>query len=118
MGQLNKMVKKQRSKKGMTTKFKVTNICACQNCGFPINLEKLWKAPECKAVHDEYNVYTDIQPKGTDAYITVFYNGNIICVGNKKVSQAKRNLEITAKFLKKFKSTKSFLLSKPKRRAK
>lgn len=96
----------------MTTKFKVTNICAVQNCGFPINLEKLWKSPECLNVYDECNIYTVIKPKGTDAHTTVFYNGNMISVGNKKIIQAKRNLEITKKFLKGFKSTKSFLLSK------
>ncbi len=110
-------MKFKKKKKGMSTKFKVTNVYAVMNCGFPINLEKLWKAPECKAVHDECNIYTNIQPKGTDSYITVFYNGNMISVGNKKIIQAKRNLELTKKFLKKFRSTKSFLIrpKKPKK---
>jgi len=112
------MEKKKRNKKGMGTKFRVTNICAVQNCGFPINLEKVWKSPECIAVHDECNIYTNIQPKGTTSYITVFYNGNMISVGNKKIIEAKRNLEITKKFLKRFKSKKSFLLSKPIKRKK
>ncbi len=107
------MKKNKSKKKGMSTKFKVTNVCAVMNCGFPINLEKLWKAPECIAVHDSCNVYTNIQPKKTTSYITVFYNGNMISVGNKKITEAKRNLETTKKFLKRFKSTKSFLLSKP-----
>ena len=106
-------MKKKRNKKGMSTKFKVTNICAVQNCGFPINLEKVWKTPECIAVHEECNIYTNIQPKGTTSYITIFYNGNMISVGNKKIIEPKRNLEITKKFLKKYRSTKSFLL-KPK----
>ena len=110
------MEKIKTKKKGMTTKFKVTNICAVMNCGFPITLERVWKTPECIAVHGECNVYTNIQPKGTTSYITIFYNGNMISVGNKKISEAKRNLEITKKFLKRFKSKKSFLLSKPKPR--
>ncbi len=96
----------------MSTKFKVTNVCAVMNCGFPINLKRVWETPECIAVHDVGNIYTQIQPKGTTAYITIFYNGNMICVGNKKVIEAKKNLEITKKFLKKFRSTKSFLLKK------
>lgn len=111
------MKKKKRNKKGMTTKFKVTNICAVMNCGFPIDLERVWKSPECIAIHEECNIYTNIQPKGTTSYITVFYNGNMISVGNKKVIEAKRNLEMTKKFLKSFKSTKSFLLKKTKRRS-
>ncbi len=106
-------MKKKRNKKGMGTKFKVTNVCAVMNCGFPINLKKVWKSPECIAVHEVGNVYTQLQPKGTTSYITVFYNGNMISVGNKKIIEAKRNLEKTKRFLKGFKSTNSFLL-KPK----
>lgn len=103
-------MKKKTKKKGMTTKFKVTNVCAVMNSGFPVNLEKIWKSPECIAVHDECNIYTNVKPKGTTSYITIFYNGNIISVGNKSVAEARRNLEATKKYLEKYKSKKSFLL--------
>ncbi|MBA7703800.1 hypothetical protein ES703_112594 [subsurface metagenome] len=106
------MVKMEKNKKGMGTKFRITNICAVMNCGFPINLKKLWKSPKFLRVCGERNVYTVIQPKGTNSHITVFYNGNMVSVGNKKIIQAKKNLEITKKFLRDFKSKKSFLLSK------
>ncbi len=106
--------KKQTKKKGMGTKFKVTNVCAVMNCGFPINLEKVWKSAYCIAVHDECNIYTNIQPKGTTSYITCFYNGNMISVGNKSIAEAKRNLELTKKYLIKYKSKKSFLLKELK----
>ncbi len=108
------MEKKKTKKKGMGTKFKVTNVCAVMNCGFPINLEKVWKSAYCIAVHDECNIYTNVQPKGTTSYITVFYNGNMISVGNKSIAEAKRNLELTKKYLIKYKSKKSFLLKELK----
>ena len=95
-------MKGKKKKIGMSTKFKVTNICAVMNCGFPITLEKVWKSPECIAVHEECNVYTNVQPKGTTSYITIFYNGNMISVGNKLIAEAKRNLEATKKYLKKY----------------
>ena len=86
---MKKQNHKGEKKKGMSTRFKVTNVCAVQSCGFPINLEKLWKSIECINVYDECNVYTVIKPKKTTSHITVFYNGNMISVGNKKISEAR-----------------------------
>jgi len=109
-------MEKKTKKKGMSNKFKVVNVVAVMNCGFPVTLEKIWKSVECIAVHDVGNVYTIVKPKGATKNVTIFYNGNMISVGNKFIAEARRNLEATKKYLKKYKSTNSFLLSKPTKR--
>lgn len=108
---------KKKTKPKMTTKFRVVNVVAVMNCGFPVTLEKIWKSPECIAVHDVGNIYTIVKPKGATKNVTIFYNGNMISVGNKFIAEARRNLEATKKYLKKYKSTNSFLLNKKVRKS-
>ena len=98
------MVKK--IKKKMSTKFKVVNIIAVRNTGFPIKLKKVQNNKYCtKILMDRWEKeYTYIQTKGATKQITIFYNGNMISIGNSKVSNAKRDLEIATNYLKRFKS--------------
>lgn len=83
----------------METEFKVVNIVATQNTGFRINIDKVITSPYLVYTSDQY---TAIKPKGATCQITIFYNGNMITVGNRSVEEARKNLEIAKKFLKKF----------------
>ena len=87
----------------MKTKFKITNVCAVMATGFPIDMQKVQHYPTFE-VTDSNEKYTRILPPNASRPTTFFYNGNMISVGNKSVSEAKRNLELTKKFLKKYKA--------------
>jgi len=100
----------------MTTKFKVVNVVATQNAGFHIDVDR---------VHDsefllydtedtQPNRYVAIRPPAATHQITIFHNGNMITVGNKSVAEARRNLELAKRFLKKFqnKQPSAFAMSK------
>ena len=96
-----------KKKPKMSTKFKVVNIVAVMTCGFQIKLRKVWESKYIVAINEvnpgKGNVYTQIKVKGVTKPVTIFYNGNMITVGNKHITEARRNLELTKKYLAKFK---------------
>lgn len=97
--------KKKRDKhKYMSETFKVVNIVAVMNCGFKLRLKEIWEQPECvKVLEDKWEKpYTYVQPKGATRPCTIFWQGNMISLGCTTISQAKRNLELTKNYLKKF----------------
>jgi TATA-box binding protein (TBP) (component of TFIID and TFIIIB) len=97
--------KKKKQKPKMSQRFRVVNIVAVMNCGFRIKLNKIWDDIYCeKVLEDKFErSYTYVKPKGAIRSVTIFYNGNMISVGNKSVKDAKQDLEATKKYLKKFK---------------
>lgn len=104
----------------MSKTFKVVNVVAVMNCGFVIRLRDLWNSPHCVAVHEanggKGNVYTHIKAPKSSKNVTVFYNGNMISVGNKTIAEARRNLNATKDFLKSWKHPTLSVESKPKSR--
>lgn len=87
----------------MKEKFKIVNIVAVQNAGFYIDMDKLG-FDDCISSYDNERFPGAITKiKGTKGKVTVFHNGNLISVGTRSVKQAKEDLEIAIKYLKKFK---------------
>lgn len=88
----------------MTTQFKVVNIVAVMNCGFKVKLRQIWKDKNCVKVLEDRNdrPYTYVQPKGATRPVTIFYQGNMISLGCKTIKEAKQNLELTKKYMRRF----------------
>lgn len=86
----------------MGPEFKVVNIVAVQNTGFHIDLVKLNETGLLTEYEGTFRIYYHIKIPDATRPVTVFYNGNLICVGNKTVAEARRNLEAAKNYLKKF----------------
>jgi TATA-box binding protein (TBP) (component of TFIID and TFIIIB) len=91
-------------KQPMQRYFKVVNVVATMNCGFHINIEKIWELDCClyTTQGETCSPYTAIKPPKATHQITIFYNGNMITVGNTSEAEAKKNLYIARRFLKAF----------------
>lgn len=90
----------------MQRSFKVVNVVATMNCGFSINMERLWASENVLyAAGERGPVYTGVRPPKATKQITVFHNGNMITVGNKSVKEARQNLGIAKVWLRGFERT-------------
>lgn len=89
---------------GMSKIFKVVNVVAVMNCGFNLDMKKIWNSEYLLYASDGEKgaTYTGIKPPEATKQITVFYNGNMITLGNKSVEEARNNLNIAKRWLKNF----------------
>lgn len=97
-----KMIRKLGVKVPSTYKTKIENIVAVGDLEYTLNLEKI--AFEMEDSEYEPENFPGLICRLDDPKVSflVFSSGSIVCIGAKKVSDAKRGLEIIEKKLRKY----------------
>lgn len=85
--------------------FRVINVCAIMSTGFEIDAQKVSKDPSFE-VEGPYDNRVRIKPPGATRFVTFFYNGKMVTIGNRTIAEARKNLKETKKYLKQFRTVK------------